>query len=285
MIRRQQKVAMKVLSLGGGTQSTVLALMAASGYLSDMPDIAIFADTGWEPKKVYDNIEWLKSILPFPVVTVSSGTSIRDDISKGVNARGTPWLSIPVYMSKKNGEQAGMNWRQCTTDYKITPILKKVREILGIRPRSPVPQNVQIEMWLGITSDETERVRTSPDAWIFNKYPLIDKDMTREDCIDWFNEKYPDRNLPRSACIGCPYHSRKGWADMLTNDPVSFEDAEEIDTKLRDTKGNIASRFRNDLFLHSSRKPLREAVELDIINAEKDSEGGWGNECAGICGV
>jgi membrane associated rhomboid family serine protease len=43
--------------------------MAAHGEIGPMPDCAIFADTGWEPKAVYDHLAWLMSpnVLPFPV--------------------------------------------------------------------------------------------------------------------------------------------------------------------------------------------------------------------------
>lgn len=62
-----------VLSMGAGVQSSTLALMAAHGEVTPMPDVAIFADTGYEPKEVYDWLEFLKTKLPFPVVTVSKG--------------------------------------------------------------------------------------------------------------------------------------------------------------------------------------------------------------------
>ena len=54
-----------VLSLG--VQSTAMALMAAKGEITPMPNIAIFADTQAEPKSVYEHLEWLKKQLPFPV--------------------------------------------------------------------------------------------------------------------------------------------------------------------------------------------------------------------------
>lgn len=62
-------IRLRVLSLGAGVQSTTMALMAAHGEIGPMPDCAIFADTGWEPKSVYDHLEWLMSpnVLPFPV--------------------------------------------------------------------------------------------------------------------------------------------------------------------------------------------------------------------------
>jgi hypothetical protein len=47
---------MRVVSLGAGVQSTTMALMAAHGELTPMPDAAIFADTGWEPKAVYEHL-------------------------------------------------------------------------------------------------------------------------------------------------------------------------------------------------------------------------------------
>ncbi|GAA5542298.1 MULTISPECIES: hypothetical protein [Brucella] len=54
-------IRLRVLSLGAGVQSTMLALMAAHGEIGPMPDCAIFADTGWEPKAVYEHLAWLRS--------------------------------------------------------------------------------------------------------------------------------------------------------------------------------------------------------------------------------
>ena len=51
-----------VLSLGGGVQSTTLALLALRGELP-FPEAAVFADTGWEPPAVYDNLAWLREQL------------------------------------------------------------------------------------------------------------------------------------------------------------------------------------------------------------------------------
>ena len=58
---------LNVLSLGAGVQSSTLALMAAHGEIEPMPDCAIFADTGDEPKAVYEWLVWLETQLPFEV--------------------------------------------------------------------------------------------------------------------------------------------------------------------------------------------------------------------------
>ena len=272
------------MSLGGGTQSTVMALLADRGELGPEPDFAVFADTGWEAEAVYRNVEWLAEELSYPVVTVTAGgRSLRADVAAGVNVRGRPWTTIPVFLAAPDGRPAGMNWRQCTSDYKIAPIQREVRHRLGLVARSPVPVNTSVEMWLGITVDEAERMRTSPEHWIANRYPLVDAGMSRADCIEWFASEHPDRTLPRSACIGCPYHSDDAWLEMRRTDPGAFADAVAVDALLR-TEGHSAARmFRNSAFLHRRRRPLPEAVAM--AEKERSDEGHWGNECAGVCGV
>ena len=89
-------IRLRVLSLGGGVQSTTLALMAAHGEIGPMPHCAVFADSGWEPKAVYEHLRWLMSpnVLPFPVHTVSGGDLRR---SPGRCARGALGLDTGLH--------------------------------------------------------------------------------------------------------------------------------------------------------------------------------------------
>ena len=55
-----------ILSLGGGVQSSTLALMALRGDLPPgfrRPRAAVFADTGFEPAQVYAHLRWLIDTL------------------------------------------------------------------------------------------------------------------------------------------------------------------------------------------------------------------------------
>ena len=72
-------IKLRVLSLGAGVQSTTLALMAAHGEIGPMPDCAIFADTGWEPKAVYEHLAWLRSPNVLPLVKLPHwwGVAVR----------------------------------------------------------------------------------------------------------------------------------------------------------------------------------------------------------------
>ena len=176
-------VRLRVLSLGAGVQSTTLALMAAHGEIGPMPDCAVFADTGWEPAAVYDHLAWLRSgnVLPFPVHVVSGGDIRADLLRAGTGER---WASIPAFTRTVRGIriEVGMIRRQCTKDYKIVPIRRKVRALAGLtRRRSPAEPVV--EQWIGISFDEIVRMKPSFEPWQVNRWPLIERAMTRADCL------------------------------------------------------------------------------------------------------
>lgn len=274
---------MRILSLGGGVQSTVMCLMAEAGEFGVQPDYAIFADTHWEPSGVYHTLEWLQKQVSFPIVVTDNGRSLRDDVLNGVNAQGKPWLSIPAYLADTKGGAAGFNWRQCTKNYKLDPIRKKVQELLGVTSREAMADGTWIEMWLGITTDEIARVKTSRHWWIGHRYPLVDEvAMTRQDCIHWFHKRHPGRTLSRSACIGCPFRSSSSWLDIKQSEPELYQEAVEIDAMLRSSTHNAGRMFRKQAYLHHRRIPLEEALALD--NQERDVNG-FINECEGHCGL
>ena len=270
-----------VLSMGGGVQSSVMALMASQSAFDRVPDCAIFADTRWEPPSVYEHLEWLREQLSFPLYVVDNGRSLREDVKALTNHSGSRnFVDIPVYLKGHAGEADGIGRRQCTDNYKIRPIRRRIRELLGLRPRQRVPPGVSVELWLGISTDEAIRMRTSRDAWMTNRYPLIEAGMSRRDCADWWAARY-DRPLERSACVACPFQSRQRWIETSRRWPELFAEAVQIDAKLRE---GLA--LDKTPYLHSLRMPLAQAVALD--EAEMGTDGqrdGFGNECEGHCGV
>ncbi len=266
-----------VISLGGGVQSSVVALMAAKGLIKPMPDFAIFADTGWEPGNVYRHLDWLETQMPFPLRRVQSG-NIRDDILAGTNSTGQQFSSIPAFVRTKTGKR-GLAKRQCTREYKLTPIETELRDLLGLGYRQVTPPGVFVELWIGISRDEIIRMKPSRQSWIENYWPLVELGMTRDDCKAWFAEHYPDLQLPRSACIGCPFHTDEEWIEMKKSDPESWADAVFVDESLR-AKGR-AERFGGEMYLHGSMLPLSD-VQFCHTSPQLSL---FGNECEGMCGV
>lgn len=258
---------LRVLSLGAGVQSTAVLLMSEAGELPKL-DAAVFADTQWEPAEVYQHLDRLTAATATPIIRVSAG-SLRAEVM--ANARGETagqFTRIPVYIRTDDG-QKGMGARQCTRDYKIRPIRRVVRELMMRAGAN------HVEQWVGISLDEVGRMKPSGVKYVTNVYPLVERRLTRWDCQRWLTAHGWD--APRSACIGCPYHSDAEWRHLKA-DPAAWLDAVEVDEAIRDTQ------YRNGTgYLHASLVPLPEA---DLSTPEDHGQLNlFGQECEGMCGV
>jgi hypothetical protein len=274
MIDKDRKKTLTVISLGAGVQSSTMAIMAAKGDLPNV-DCAIFADTGYEPKAVYTYLNFLSNILPYPIFKVRKG-NIRDDM---LAAKGTTnFVVAPFFTQNKITGKKGMVMRQCTNDYKIQPIRTKIRELCGVPKGKHFPKDKYVEQWIGISTDEAGRMKPARDKYILNRHPLIEAEMSRQDCIDYL--KKHDIPLPeKSACIVCPYHNDAYWHFMKTERPSEFADAVDFDKQVR----NISRKEDEQLYSHRSCKPLDE-VEFDKKETDKQLDM-FNNECEGMCGV
>jgi hypothetical protein len=267
-----------VISLGAGVQSSTMALMAVHEEITPMPTAAVFADTGAEPQSVYDWLDYLETLLPFPVYRVNNG-NLKKDIQKAVKDKTTRLGSAPFFVSTK-GKNEGMIRRVCTSEYKINPVTKKMRSLVGLVPRQRAKELLLIE-WQGISLDEIQRARMDSSKWRELRYPLIEKRITRYQCLDWMKENgYPEP--PRSACTFCPYHSDEEWRSLKINDPPGFQEAVEIDQMIRNGFGS--TKKENKLYLHRSLKPIDE---IDFRNAEDLGQQNLFTdlECEGMCGL
>ncbi|MFI6443790.1 hypothetical protein [Kitasatospora sp. NPDC050543] len=127
---------LRVLSLGAGVQSTTLALLSAEGRLPRL-DAAVFADTGWEPAAVYQHLNRLeREVLQpagIPLHRVSAGSIQRDVLDPNKQR------SLPAHTRDPQTGEDGMLNRRCTQTYKLTPILRQVRLLLGATTHNPAP--------------------------------------------------------------------------------------------------------------------------------------------------
>lgn len=154
-------------------------------------------------------------------------------------------------------EREGMGRRQCTSEYKLVPINRKVRELLGAKAPGfrRVPKGKVAEQWIGFSTDEITRVSDNRGvSYITKKYPLLDLGMSRGDCRRWLTARGWG-STTKSACIGCPYHGNAQWRDLRDNHPDEWDDAVEFDQAIR--KGGARGLPLNgEAFLHRSRVPL-----------------------------
>ena len=116
---------LRLLSLGAGVQSSTLAMMMREGEI-DPADAAIFADTGDEPEAVYEYLEYLEPLLPFPLHIVSAGKLSEDFLAALDDPAGR--AGQPPFMVYNHEKKAGARlWRKCTTEYKLQPIRRKAQ--------------------------------------------------------------------------------------------------------------------------------------------------------------
>ena len=297
------------ISLGAGLQSSLLCEMLIAGELPLPVDAVIFADTGDEPDYVYQQVHYLKDKLKsvrVPLFIVSAGNMV-DDLYGGKRFVSIPVFTVtegpPKYKKRNNDHhmlfdldtvdpgqpvttahetRVGRLRRQCTREYKIEPIEKCIRQILltkGLAKRTTtgairVNRGVTVETWLGITLDEVERVKPAQTGWVNHRWPLIEKRMTRADCVQWYLDR--DMKPPRkSSCKRCPYHDDPYWLHMKKNRPQDWFTVVQFDEDLRGGELRIDATSKGALYVHRSGKPLADVQLKNENQLRMDICGGY----------
>ena len=281
---------MLFLSFGAGVQSSVMLMLSIHGAI-DRPDHVVFADTGWDGKRTMAHVAWAekqcqRAGLPFH--RVSAG-NIREDMMVARTAdsggyvkaaervgRAGRCATMPLFVDTGQGVEGRIK-RQCTNEYKIAPIRKKQREMLGYAKGQRIPPGA-CEVMIGISTDEARRASPSMDRWVDNLYPLIDPlKMSRSDCQAWWDKHYPHQPLGKSSCLGCPNRSDREWAALRSGDQDEWAEIVEFDRAIRDATG-----MRGKSYLHRRLKPIDE-IDLNEGQASFDLEDKI--YCAGGCGL
>lgn len=259
---------LRILALGAGVQSTTVLLLSLAGELERL-DAAIFADTGWEPTAVYAHLDVLKQrclaeSLPVHVVV---GGDVRTVGNLGYGGG----LDVPFYVTNRDGSD-GVLRRQCTRHLKIRPMRRELRAIMLAAGADHVDQV------FGISADEVTRMRDSDVGYITNRYPLVDRGWRRADCQAYLRRS--GVQAPRSACIGCPYHSDAEWRAMRDERPAEFAEAVAWERACQEHGVGVNA----VPFVHRSRVPLDE-VDLSTPEDRGQLSLAFGDECEGLCGV
>lgn len=269
------EIVRQFISLGAGVQSSTMALMAAAGEITPMPDAAIFADTQWEPAAVYEWLTYLETQLPFPVIRVTHGSLKEAALQIRTSAKGNLWspVRVPAFTLSSDTGRRGLLQRQCTKQYKILPIIRALRKLRAAKGDA-------VCSWIGISKDEASRMKDSREQWIRHRWPLIELSMSRADCLTWMRLKgFP--KPPRSACQGCAFRSKEEWASLT---PEEFADVVAWERRYQKAVQAVqAVQYDRAIpFLHPSRIPLGEVSFAEVPDPQRSL---WGNECEGVCGV
>lgn len=253
---------LRVVSYGGGVQSTALLVLAARREI-DFP-VFLMANVG-DDSEYPATLTYVREIaMPF---AEEHGIELHLlDRHKKDGSTETLWgrmmraesRALPIPMRGDNG--APMK-RSCTVDFKVKVTgrwlkahgatggrrcLAHMREDgplanAGIRAdcEKCVQPNVAT-VGIGISVDEIHRAnasRVEPHERIV--YPLLDLNMRRGDC----ERLIADAGLPvppKSSCFFCPFHRVETWRDLATDHPELFDRActlEDTINARRETNG------------------------------------------------
>lgn len=116
---------------------------------------------------------------------------------------------------------------------------------------------------IGISVDEIHRAnnrKVEPHERVV--YPLLDLRMRRDDCMRVIREA----GLPvppKSSCYFCPFHRPGVWQDMARNEPELFEKSCQLEDTLNARRRMLG---KDEVFLTRFARPLRDAIDTDQLS-------------------
>ncbi|MFG2716889.1 phosphoadenosine phosphosulfate reductase [Streptomyces sp. NPDC048416] len=262
---------MKVISYGGGVQSTALLVLAAQGRIDY--STFLFANVG-DDSEHPATLAYIRDIaVPFASNaglqlhhlrrTRRDGTT--ETLMERLNRPGTRSIPIPVRMA--NGAPGR---RSCTSDFKIKVVGRWLREH-GATAHDPAVVGI------GISVDEIHRAnrrRSEPHEQV--EYPLLDLCLRRDDCekiIESAGLPVP----PKSACFFCPFRTVGAWHQLRSEDPDLFARSIQLEATVNRSR---AAMGRDPVYLTRYGRPLAEAIRApaDATTEETEDSGcdsGW----------
>lgn len=235
-------MTLRVISYGGGVQSTAMVVLAATrdpafeAAVGGPVDAALFCNVG-DDSEHPDALRWVRDVVQpwaadreFPVIELHRHT--RDGRPETLMGRltkpGSRSFPIPVRMS--NGAPGN---RSCTADFKIRVVAKWLRE-RGASADDPATTCI------GISTDEISRVNNrSDEPYETRCYPLIELGMDRSACQE-VNVSTFGRPAPKSSCYFCPFHTPAVWAEMRRDEPDLFQRSVDLERLLNERRDAIS---------------------------------------------
>lgn len=241
-----------VLSFGGGVNTVALMILLLNERAP--VDQVVFADTGGELPETYETLVRAESYLAergVPLITVAARPGGRTLYETALRRRVIP----------------SVKWRWSTRDYKVTPIHRHYRAL-----------GTHIFQYIGIAYDEIHRMKDSRVEFITNLYPLVDRKLKRQDCVDIIqNEGFPVP--PKSGCFFCPFNSLERWHWLHEQHPELYEKAIALE---ENSKHFPNQRLTDQVYRHRASITLRElgsTIQQETVDRLERTN----SECSGYC--
>lgn len=282
------------MSFGGGVQSTAIAMLAinkderllrVTGGL--VPEMYVFADTGEEAAALYPHVADIQARIEatgahFETVRTPLG-GLGDHIIRAVKGGFKRAEQLPFWVRTPTPGVLAPVEHRCTRHFKINACTAFARSYFGIH-RGKAPCGNDIQLWLGISRDEPQRLRAGPipkQEWSSYRCVLYEMGWHRSDCATYLLEQ--GITPARSACVFCPYHDMSEWR-AIHRDWNAWLRVLEIDDALAEAEREKRPIFGFDSPLYLNKYGVRMR-DLDLMAQDDPQRSLWNNECSGVCGV
>lgn len=242
---------LRVISYGGGVQSTALLVLAAQGRIDYTT--FLFSNVG-DDSEHPATLDYLRTVaVPYATQHGLEIQELQRQLKDG--SRETLWerlhrpeaRSIPIPIRMANGAPGRRN---CTADFKIK-VIDKWLKLHGATAAAPGTVGI------GISVDEVHRAnRRRSESHERIEYPLLELGLRRSDCQDVI-ESAGLPVPPKSSCFFCPFRTMDVWRQMRQYEPELFAKAEELEASLNERRAELG---RDSAFLTRRGRPLGEAV-------------------------
>lgn len=238
-----------VATFGAGVNGTAMLIEAARRGIS--LDAILFADTkaetGATQRHLVNFNEWLIA-RGYPSITVVTNqtTTLEADCLKR--------QALPA---------VAYGFKTCSLRFKKEPQDKW----LAAWPLAldAWARGERVEKWMGFDYGEPQRARNFSDAKFYQRYPLIEWELDRDDCAAICRETLgyePDK----SACFFCPNRKKHEIKKLAREEPCLFERAVAIErnAELVTIKG-LGRRFSWEQYVNTDKAQdfLFEELEYD----------------------
>ncbi len=206
------------ISFSGGVESTTMCILF--GGVAD----AVFADTGWEHKILYQHIAKVEEAVQklhrpdFQIFVVKGQATIH----------GVTVDNLPDYIRAARYAPGPMS-RYCTKYFKIWPVDEFLR------------RHGEVDLMIGMNADEADRTGNhGNEANVNYRYPLIENGITRDGCIKILEAadllpKFPPY-MKRGGCIGCFFKSVTEYEAMALLSPDEADAVAELEDDMQDDR-------------------------------------------------
>jgi len=217
---------MRILSFGGGVNSTAIIALALLGEM-EMPDYIVFSDTGAEWPHTYQYLDYIEK------------EGIRITYLTG----GNKGMTMIEWCQFKNYIPCRMN-RWCTDYWKRAPLDKFAKAFPGS------------EQLIGIDAGEERRAKNKKKSL---RYPLIEMGINRQECKQVILRA--GLGVPKkSGCFICPYQRKGQWIELKKKHPELWRIAVDLEKGTVSDKGIFT--YKNGLTIEEFVADLDRQEEL-----------------------